>query len=44
MENPVVAVDVMADPPGNPRVWWISFLAFSLGFLLQKDIFICRVF
>ena len=22
----------MADPPGNPRVLWISFLAFSLGF------------
>ncbi len=22
----------MTDPPGNPRVLWISFLAFSLGF------------
>jgi len=32
MENPVVAVDPMADPPGNPRVLFISFLAFSLGF------------
>ncbi len=32
MENPVVAVDVMADPSGNPRVLLISFLAFSLGF------------
>ncbi len=32
MENPVVEVDVMADPPGNPRVLLISFLAFSLGF------------
>ena len=32
MENPVVEVDVMADPPGNRRVLWISFLAFSLGF------------
>jgi MFS transporter, NNP family, nitrate/nitrite transporter len=32
VENPVVEVDVMADPPGNPRVLLISFLAFSLGF------------
>lgn len=32
MENPVVAVDVMADPPGNAKVLCISFLAFSLGF------------
>jgi len=32
VENPVVEVDVMADPPGNRRVLWISFLAFSLGF------------
>src|SRR6202049_2747496 len=32
MENPVVAVDPMANPPGNPRVLLISFLAFSLGF------------
>ena len=32
MENPVVEVDVTADPPGNPRVLLISFLAFSLGF------------
>lgn len=32
MENPVVAVNVMADPPGNPKILWISFLAFSLGF------------
>jgi NNP family nitrate/nitrite transporter-like MFS transporter len=32
VENPVVAVDPMADPPGNPRVLLISFLAFSLGF------------
>ena len=31
MENPV-AVDVPAEPPGNPRVLWISFLAFTLGF------------
>ncbi len=31
MENPVVAIDA-ADPPGNPRVLLISFLAFSLGF------------
>lgn len=30
MEDP--AVDGIADPPGNPRVLWISFLAFSLGF------------
>src|SRR5438270_13719419 len=32
VEKPVVEVDVMADPPGNPRVLWISFLAFTLGF------------
>ena len=32
MENPVVAGDAMAEPPGNPRVLWISLLAFSLGF------------
>jgi MFS transporter, NNP family, nitrate/nitrite transporter len=32
VENPVVADDVMADPPGNARVLLISFLAFSLGF------------
>jgi MFS transporter, NNP family, nitrate/nitrite transporter len=32
VEEPVVAVDAMADPPGNPRVLWISLLAFSLGF------------
>jgi MFS transporter, NNP family, nitrate/nitrite transporter len=32
VENPVVEVDAVADPPGNPRVLWISFLAFSLGF------------
>ncbi len=32
MENPVIEVDVTADPPGNPRVLLISFLAFSLGF------------
>lgn len=32
MENPVVEVDAMADPPGNPRVLWISSLAFTLGF------------
>ena len=31
-ETPSVAVDVMADPPGNPRVLLISFLAFTLGF------------
>ncbi len=32
VENPVIEVEVTADPPGNPRVLWISFLAFSLGF------------
>ena len=32
MENPAVEIDVTADPPGNPRVLWISFLAFTLGF------------
>ena len=32
MENPVVEVDGTAEPPGNPRVLWISFLAFTLGF------------
>src|SRR5579872_488447 len=32
VENPSLAVDPMADPPGNPRVLFISFLAFSLGF------------
>ncbi|HEY7243208.1 MAG TPA: MFS transporter [Xanthobacteraceae bacterium] len=32
VENPVVEVDVTAEPPGNPRVLWISFLAFTLGF------------
>ena len=31
MENPV-EVDGTAEPPGNPRVLWISFLAFTLGF------------
>ncbi len=35
MENPVVEVDhVIPDPPGNPRVLWISFLAFTLGFAI----------
>ena len=28
----LIEIDVTADPPGNPRVLWISFLAFSLGF------------
>jgi nitrate/nitrite transporter NarK len=32
LEDPAVEVDGIADPPGNPRVLWISFLAFSLGF------------
>jgi MFS transporter, NNP family, nitrate/nitrite transporter len=32
VENPLVDVDAMAEPPGNPRVLWISFLAFTLGF------------
>ena len=32
VENPVVEVDAMAEPPGNPRVLWMSFLAFTLGF------------
>lgn len=32
MENRVVAVDPIANPPGNARVLFISFLAFSLGF------------
>lgn len=32
MENPVVAVDPMTDPPGNTRVLFISFVAFTLGF------------
>ncbi|MEH6952691.1 MFS transporter (plasmid) [Nitrobacter sp. NHB1] len=32
MENPVIAADVKAEPPGNSRVLWISSLAFALGF------------
>jgi len=32
VENPAVEIDVTAEPPGNPRVLWISFLAFTLGF------------
>jgi MFS transporter, NNP family, nitrate/nitrite transporter len=32
VENPGVAVDAMADLPGNPKVLCISLLAFSLGF------------
>ncbi|MEO6382365.1 MAG: MFS transporter, partial [Nitrobacter sp.] len=32
MENPVIAADVTAEPPGNTRVLWISSLAFALGF------------
>jgi NNP family nitrate/nitrite transporter-like MFS transporter len=32
VENRVVAVDAMADPPGNARILLISLLAFSLGF------------
>ncbi len=32
MENSVVAVDPIANPPGNSRVLLISFLAFSFGF------------
>ena len=32
MKSPVIAVDPMADPPGNPRVLFVSFLAFTLGF------------
>jgi NNP family nitrate/nitrite transporter-like MFS transporter len=31
VENPV-EIDATAEPQGNPRVLWISFLAFSLGF------------
>lgn len=34
MENPAVAVDAMANPPGNPRVLLISLVAFSLGFAI----------
>jgi MFS transporter, NNP family, nitrate/nitrite transporter len=32
VENPVVGVDGMAEPRGNPRVLFISLLAFTLGF------------
>ncbi|WP_442935691.1 MFS transporter [Nitrobacter sp. NHB1] len=32
VENPVIAADVKAEPPGNSRVLWISSLAFALGF------------
>jgi len=32
VKSPVVAVDSTADPPGNPRVLLVSFLAFTLGF------------
>ena len=32
MEDASVELDRMADPPGNPRVLWISSLAFALGF------------
>jgi MFS transporter, NNP family, nitrate/nitrite transporter len=32
VENPVIAADVTAEPPGNTRVLWISSLAFALGF------------
>ncbi len=32
MKNPAVAVDPIAVPPGNPRVLFVSFLAFTLGF------------
>ena len=34
MENSVAAVDVRADPPGNPRVLCISTVAFTLGFAI----------
>ena len=32
MENRVFEVDVAAEPAGNPRVLWISSVAFALGF------------
>ena len=32
MEDASVELDRMADPPGNPKVLWISSLAFTLGF------------
>ncbi|MBU6463844.1 MAG: MFS transporter [Bradyrhizobium sp.] len=32
MEDASVGLDRMADPPGNPKVLWISSLAFTLGF------------
>ena len=32
MDNRVVAVDAMADPPGNARILLVALLAFSLGF------------
>ena len=32
MGNPDIEVEAAADPQGNPRVLWISFLAFTLGF------------
>jgi MFS transporter, NNP family, nitrate/nitrite transporter len=34
VEKAVIEVDAIAEPPGNPRVLWISFLAFSLGFAI----------
>jgi NNP family nitrate/nitrite transporter-like MFS transporter len=32
VDNRVVAVDAMADPPGNARILLVALLAFSLGF------------
>jgi NNP family nitrate/nitrite transporter-like MFS transporter len=32
VENRVLSADALTNPPGNARVLWISFLAFSLGF------------
>jgi MFS transporter, NNP family, nitrate/nitrite transporter len=32
VQDASVELDRMADPPGNPRVLWISSLAFTLGF------------
>jgi MFS transporter, NNP family, nitrate/nitrite transporter len=34
VEDPVAEVGVTTDPPGNPRILWISFLAFTLGFAI----------
>ena len=44
MENPVIEVDVTADPPGNPRVLWISVPGVFARFCGLGNVFRARPF